>query len=52
MILVLNDLIQHLEMTDDGYKIEENCPNDKLDELKKINDEYLQLMGESLFEFS
>lgn len=51
MIPVMNDLMEYLELTEDGYKVKENCPADKLKELKKMNDEYIQIVGESLFVF-
>lgn len=51
MIPVMNDLMRYLELTDDGYKVKENCPADKLDELKQMNDEYIQLTGDALFTF-
>ena len=51
MIFAMDDLMEYLELTDDGYKVKANCPVDKLEELKKMNDEYTQNMGESLFIF-
>ena len=52
MIPVLDDLKEYLEMTDEGFKVKANCPADKLEELKQMNDEYKQNMGESLFIFA
>ncbi len=51
MLPDLRDLTRYLEMTDDGYKVKKNCPADKLDELKRLNDEYMQFVGEPLFTF-
>lgn len=51
MIPVMDDLRKYLEMTENGYKVKANCPADKLEELKQMNDEYAQNMGESLFIF-
>ncbi len=51
MIPVLNDLKEYLEIAESGYKVKANCPADKLEELKKMNDEYTQNMGEPLFVF-
>jgi hypothetical protein len=51
MIPVMNDLMQYLELTDDGYKVKENCPADKLDELKRMNDECTRMTGDTLFIF-
>lgn len=51
MIPVMNDLMKYLEITDNGCVVKKNCPADKLKELKKMNDEYLEIMGEPLFVF-
>lgn len=51
MIPVMNDLMEYLEPAENGYKVKENCPADKLDKLKQMNDEYIQITGESLFIF-
>jgi hypothetical protein len=51
VILVLDDLREYLEMTESGYVVKKNCPIDKLDELKQINAEYEQIMGETLIIF-
>ena len=51
MIPILSDFKEYLEMTEDGYKVKENCPSEKVKELKQINDEYMQNMGEALFVF-
>lgn len=52
MIPILSDLKEYLEMTEEGYKVKGNCPDDKLEELKQMNDEYMQNMGEALFIFT
>ena len=51
MIPAMDDLMQYLELSDDGYKVKNNCPADKIEELKQMNDEYTQTMGEALFAF-
>lgn len=51
MIPAMNDMMEYLELAESGYKVKENCPADKLDELKRMNGEYIQITGESLFIF-
>lgn len=51
MIPVMSDLKEYIELTDNGFKVKSNCPADKLAELKQMNDEYIQNMGEALFIF-
>lgn len=52
MIFTMNsDMHKYLEITEGGYKVKKNCPTDTLAELKQMNDEYTQLMGEPLFVF-
>ena len=51
MILTLKDFKPYIELTKNGYIVHENCPTDKLKELKKINEEYKSIMGKPLFIF-
>lgn len=51
MIFPMGDLMEYIELTENGYKVKANCPADKLAELKQMNDEYAQNMGEPLFLF-
>ena len=51
MILVLKEYKPYIELTVNGYAVKENCPTDKLNELKKLNDEYMSINGEPLFIF-
>ena len=44
-------LREYLEITENGYKVKANCPSDTLAELKQMNEEYIQNMGETLFIF-
>lgn len=51
MIFTMDGLREYLEITENGYKVKANCPADILAELKQMNEEYLQNMGEALFIF-
>lgn len=51
MIFTMDGLREYLEIAENGYKVKANCPADKLAELKQMNEEYLQNMGEALFIF-
>lgn len=51
VIFPMDDLKQHIEMTVDGYVVKANCPEDTLEELKQLNAEYMQIMGEPLIRF-
>lgn len=51
MMPILDDMKKYLEMTEEGYKVKENCPYDKLEELKQINDDYSEITGEQLIKF-
>jgi hypothetical protein len=51
MIPIAEGLVEYLEETLDGYKVKENCPADKLQELKQLDKEYRLFMGRSLFIF-
>lgn len=51
MILIVEGLTEYLEETLEGYKVKENCPADKLKEIKQLGEEYHLFMGRSLFIF-
>ena len=49
MTLVFSEFAEFLKDTELGFKIKEDCPKDVREQLLKINEEYEQCMGESLF---
>lgn len=51
MIFEVSNYIKYLEMTGEGYKVKPDCPADKLEELKQMNEEYENNYGEALFLF-
>ena len=51
MIFNLKEFKPYIESIESGYAVKDNCPTDKLNELKKMNDEYMSIIGESLFIF-